>query len=131
LDSQQPTFEALLDELITDVINRGSMTRENRDKLKSILLSQHRDHLTVSGAMARKMSQLPLADLFSSDGKRSNLISNQSIDQFGSIMSRRKSSFFQNNRGGSFLPKSFLSDSFTSSEQNFEVPGDLNIFAFY
>ena len=51
LNSRENTFERIVDEVLLDLINRGQLEKDKKDMLKSILLSQHRNNLTLSGAM--------------------------------------------------------------------------------
>ena len=54
LNSRENTFERIVDEVLLDLINRGQLEKDKKDTLKSILLSQHRNNLTLSGAMSGK-----------------------------------------------------------------------------
>ena len=54
LNSIENTFERIVDEVLLDLINRGQLEKDKKDTLKSILLSQHRNNLTLSGAMSGK-----------------------------------------------------------------------------
>jgi hypothetical protein len=52
LNSRENTFERIVEEVLLDLINRGQLEKDKKDMLKSILLSQHRNNLTLSGAMS-------------------------------------------------------------------------------
>jgi len=52
LNSRENTFERIVEEALLDLINRGQLEKDKKDMLKSILLSQHRHNLTLSGAMS-------------------------------------------------------------------------------
>lgn len=84
LDSHRATtFEGLMDEIIDDVISRGHMNRDQRENLKSIILSQHRSRSTLAGAITKKA---PLAELFSSDAKHSrNVLSGSTVSNHNSV----------------------------------------------
>lgn len=87
LNSQQNTFEDIIDEIAQDFINRGRLNRDYKEKLKSILLSQHRDHLSLGGAMAGKKA--PISELFSSNLKHSRQSHASIVEHFGSSIFKR------------------------------------------
>ena len=66
LNSKENTFEKIVDEVIQDLLDRGQMSRDNKDSLKNIILSQHRNNMTISSAMTGKKVN-NLSGLFSSN----------------------------------------------------------------
>lgn len=90
LNSRQETFEGVTDEIIQDFISRGHMNRDYKANLKAIILSQHRDHLTIAGALTGKKA--PISELFSSNWKHAKMSSHSFSDNFGSSLLRRSSS---------------------------------------
>lgn len=86
LNSQQNTFEDIIDEVTQDFINRDRLNREHKDKFKSILLSQHRDHLSLGRAMAAP-KKTPISELFSSKHSRQSHTS--IIEHFGSTIFKK------------------------------------------
>ncbi|CAF0838647.1 unnamed protein product, partial [Brachionus calyciflorus] len=98
LNPQRNTFEEITDEIIQDFINRGQMNRDHKLKLKSLILSQHRDHLTIAGAMTGKKA--PISELFSSNLKHSHRHSHSHIsftEHFGSSMIKKGGNFSRQN----------------------------------
>ncbi len=69
LNSNKQTFESIIEDITLDFISRGHMNRENKDKLKNILLSQHRSQMGIAGALTGK--KVPLSELFSSNWRQS------------------------------------------------------------
>ena len=75
-----------MDEVIQDFISRGHMNRDFKDKLKSIILSQHRSQ-TSHAASAMHGRKPTISDLFSSSYRPSRINSNHSfIENFGSAL---------------------------------------------
>lgn len=60
LDCDNPSFEAVFDEMVQDFIDSGHMNKENKERLKRTLLSQHSHHISFS-ALVRKKSSISLA----------------------------------------------------------------------
>lgn len=90
LNSQKNSFEDIIDEICQDFINRGRLNRDYKEKLKAILLSQHRDHLTLAGVMAGKKA--PISELFSSNLKHSRQSHTSFVEHFGSSIFKKNTS---------------------------------------
>jgi len=60
LNAEGPSFQDVMDEMIQDFINSGHMNKENRERLKALLLSEHAHELSNS-ALIRKKSSMSLA----------------------------------------------------------------------
>lgn len=86
LNSQQNSFEDIIDEVAQDFINRDRLNREHKDKFKSLLLSQHRDHLSLGRAMAAP-KKTPISELFSSKHSRQSHTS--IVEHFGSTIFKK------------------------------------------
>jgi hypothetical protein len=69
LNSLKETFESIIDDVLHDLIIRGHLPRDNKERLKSILLSQHRSQIGVAGVLTGK--KIPIAELFSSNWRQS------------------------------------------------------------
>ena len=51
LNSNQQTIEGIVGEVIDDFLNRGQMNREQKEKLKLVLLSQQRSYSAIAGTL--------------------------------------------------------------------------------
>ncbi len=60
LDAEGPCFQDVIDEMIQDFIDSGHMNKENRERLKTTLLSEHA-HEASNSALMRKKSSISLA----------------------------------------------------------------------
>jgi len=87
----------MIEEVLKDFIDRGHINRDYKDKLKAIILCQHREHVTIAGTLSAKKA--PISELFSSNLKHFELSGNHSFigDYFGSRMIRKENSFLRQN----------------------------------
>jgi hypothetical protein len=69
LNSLKETFESIIDDVLHDFCMRGHMSRDNKDRMKGILLSQHRSQIGVAGVLTGK--KIPISELFSSNWRQS------------------------------------------------------------
>jgi hypothetical protein len=97
LNSGQTSFENMIEEVLKDFIDRGHINRDYKDKLKAIILCQHREHITIAGTLSAKKA--PISELYSSNCKHFELSGNHSYigDYFGSRMIRKDNSFLKQN----------------------------------
>lgn len=69
------------------------MNRDYKLKMKSIILSQHRDHLTIGSAMTEKKA--PISELFSSNLKHSRHSHGSFSEHFGSSFIKKNYVMYQ------------------------------------
>ena len=60
LNSNDDSLDNVIDEMIQDFIDSGHMYKENREKFKQTMLTQHSHYMSTS-AMTRKKSSISLA----------------------------------------------------------------------
>ena len=71
LNTRMSTFDGIVDEIITDFLNRGHLNKDNKDKFRSIILSKHRNHLTVAGVLSGLDKKASYSEMYSHNRKQS------------------------------------------------------------
>lgn len=79
LNSKLTSFEEIVDEVVNDFIDRGYVGRDNKEFLKSIILSQHRSQHSMAGNLTDQKA--PLSELYSSNYKHSRLAGSHSYSE--------------------------------------------------
>jgi hypothetical protein len=112
LNSQNDTFESLINDMLVDFINRGHLVKEKKDDLKRIILTQHCSRLPGISDDAipnsnpndnhnKKQTDI-ISELFASDWKQSKMSKNFSFA--GSMALTKKSSTNFLSRSNRHLP---------------------------
>ena len=72
LNSDFETSDLLMDEIIQDFIDSGHMNKENKEQIKSILLSPHRHTHTISNSASRKSNMSDMLNSTSTSRRTSS-----------------------------------------------------------
>lgn len=98
LNTNLNSYEEIIEEVVSDFIDRGYVSRDNKELLKSIILSQHRSEHSMAVNLAGHKA--PLSELYSSNYKHNRPLGSHSYSEnlAGLINLRKNSSFFLTSR---------------------------------